>query len=146
MSDANQQDEMTTRSAPTLTEVEIRDLVTAFYARARADAELGPVFDRAIAADAWPQHLDRMVTFWSSILLAAGTYRGNPASRHATLPGLTPEHFVRWLALFESVAGEVLTTSDAERVTRIATNMGRGLQRVALHHRIGPAIGLARPS
>ncbi len=135
------QDETMSLPAPNLDEETIRQLVTAFYARARNDASLGPIFERTIAAEAWPQHLDRMVTFWSSVLLAAGTYRGNPASRHALLPDLTPDHFVRWLALFESVAFDVLPAADAERVTRIATNMGRGLQRVALHHQVGPTIG-----
>ena len=55
-----------------LSENGLAALVEAFYARVRADAQLGPVFDGAI--DDWPKHLEKLATFWSSIMLTSGRY------------------------------------------------------------------------
>jgi hemoglobin len=124
-----------THPSPTFDRSDLRLLMTRFYDRARRDPLLGPVFDRAIAPDAWAAHIDNLADFWSSVLLAAGTYRGNPAARHAALPDLDAAHFVRWLAIFETTARETLRAADAKRVIRSATNMGKGLQRVVLANR-----------
>jgi hypothetical protein len=59
-------------------------VVHAFYDRVRQDALLGPVFDARIQD--WPQHLERMVDFWSSVALMTGRYHGTPMQRHAPLP------------------------------------------------------------
>lgn len=83
-------------------ETAIREMVERFYSRVQEDDLLGPVFARHMSAD-WPEHLDRMVDFWSSVLLASGRFRGNPRARHDAIPGLRPEHFDRWLELFEDV-------------------------------------------
>lgn len=82
------------------TEATIRTMVERFYARVQEDDLLGPVFARHMSAD-WPEHLDRMVDFWSSVLLASGRFRGNPRAKHDAIPGLTADHFDRWLELFE---------------------------------------------
>ena len=50
-----------------LSENGLATLVEAFYARVRADAELGPIFEDAI--DDWPEHLEKLAAFWSSIML-----------------------------------------------------------------------------
>ncbi len=81
-------------------ETAIREMVERFYARVQEDDLLGPVFARHMSAD-WPEHLDRMVDFWSSVLLASGRFRGNPRAKHDAIPGLTADHFDRWLELFE---------------------------------------------
>jgi hemoglobin len=84
------------------TEDQIRRFVHAFYAEVRADPALGPIFADRIG-DAWDAHLERMVDFWSSILLATGRYAGNPRAKHAEVPAIRSEHFDRWLTLFEAV-------------------------------------------
>lgn len=81
-------------------EAAIREMVEGFYGRVQEDDLLGPVFERHMSAD-WPEHLDRMVDFWSSVLLASGRFRGNPRAKHDAIPGLTADHFDRWLELFE---------------------------------------------
>ena len=106
-------------------EAAIRCLVHAFYGRARADALLGPVF--AAAVDDWDAHLDTLVRFWCSVLLRAGSYRGNPMAAHRPL-GLYEEHFVRWLALWETTAAEVLTPLQAQHVVEAAQRIGRSLR------------------
>jgi len=84
---------------PVPTEDNIRDLVYAFYDRVRADPMLGPVFDTRLAGR-WDDHLPKMVTFWSSLVLGTKGYRGNVQQAHQPLDGLEPAHFSRWLSLF----------------------------------------------
>ncbi len=52
----------------------ITALVHGFYAEVRADAQLGPLFDRAIEPH-WDAHLARMVDFWSTVMLGARSER-----------------------------------------------------------------------
>ena len=106
-------------------EAAISCLVHAFYGRARVDALLGPVFEAAVHD--WPAHMDILVRFWSSVLLRAGTYRGNPMAVHQPL-ALGEEHFARWLALWEQTAREVLPRDQAQHVSEIAQRIGRSLR------------------
>src|SRR5947209_7104359 len=48
----------------------IETLVRRFYAKVRADALLGPVFEARIAD--WEPHLKQMCAFWSSVALMTG--------------------------------------------------------------------------
>ncbi len=77
---------------------DIRILVHSFYDKVRLNEMLGPIFDRVIE-DRWPEHLDKMVRFWSTVLLDAKTYIGTPFMPHLNLP-VEAEHFDQWLALF----------------------------------------------
>ena len=62
----------------------LRDLVHSFYDKVRRDAVLGPIFAARIAD--WGPHLERMVTFWSSVALMTGRYHGRPVPAHTPLP------------------------------------------------------------
>ena len=42
----------------------ISRLVETFYARVRADRNLGPIFERVV--DDWPAHLAKLKDFWAS--------------------------------------------------------------------------------
>lgn len=106
-------------------EAGITRLVHAFYARARHDWLLGPVFEAAI--DDWDAHLETLVRFWCSVLLRAGSYRGNPMSAHRPL-GLDDQHFARWLALWDRTARDVLPPAQARHVFETATRIGRSLR------------------
>jgi hemoglobin len=103
-------------------EADIRRLVETFYARVREDAELGPIFESRIGAR-WDAHLDRMVDFWSSVLLATGRYRGNPLEKHASIPGLESHHYDRWLALFDGVLSELFDEHVARDIGARARRM-----------------------
>lgn len=83
-----------------LDETLIRSVVDQFYADARRDPVIGPVFNRVIAPEAWPHHLDTIADFWSSMLLGTGRYAGRPMPKHMAIPELSDAHFMRWLALF----------------------------------------------
>ncbi|WP_250499551.1 group III truncated hemoglobin [Caballeronia sp. GAWG1-5s-s] len=81
------------------TESNIRALVEAFYRRVDDDPLLGPIFARQLTGR-WDEHLAKMTTFWSSLVLGSKQYRGNVQEAHRPLEGIEPQHFARWLSLF----------------------------------------------
>src|SRR6185312_5470678 len=98
---------------PTIDEEMVKQLVHGFYTHVRADAEIGPIFNRVIGIH-WDIHLAKMCDFWSSVMLMTGRYKGNPMIAHMRLKTVRPEHFERWLALFTQTAGEVCPPTAAE--------------------------------
>jgi len=104
-------------------------LVHAFYSKVRRDPDLGPIFEARILD--WGPHLERMVTFWSSVALMTGRYHGAPVPKHVGLP-ISWDHFDRWLSLFRETAGEVCTPEGAahviERAERIARSLNMAVQ------------------
>ncbi|MCO6419505.1 group III truncated hemoglobin [Siccirubricoccus sp. KC 17139] len=110
-----------------LDEAAIERVVRAFYAAARRDPLLGPVFDRVTE---WEHHTARVSAFWSSVARMTGSYHGNPMAAHLPL-GLGPAHFARWLALFEATAQAECTPEGAahliERARRIARSLEMGI-------------------
>jgi hemoglobin len=106
----------------------IERLVRTFYARAREDALLGPVF--AAHVDDWDSHIARICDFWSSVALMTGVYHGQPLRAHLPLP-VDAAHFTRWLELFEQTARDLCPQAAVahfmERARRIATSFQLGI-------------------
>ncbi|QJE71888.1 group III truncated hemoglobin [Aerophototrophica crusticola] len=117
----------------TIDDESIADLVIAFYDKARYDPLLGPVFEQAVGTDdeAWKHHLLKVHAFWSSVMLATGRYGGRPMQAHAMLPGLGPDHFRRWLALFAETAASLYVPEAAaqfqEKAERMAAALMQGI-------------------
>ncbi|SDV49051.1 group III truncated hemoglobin [Chitinasiproducens palmae] len=107
------------------TEEEIRELVTRFYARVRADADLGPIFERHVSD--WDAHHAQLIDFWSSVLRGTARYRGTPMPKHAALDELSPARFHRWLALFAETTAELGNTGLRERATEMAQRIAQSL-------------------
>ena len=111
---------------PDLTEEMVAELVSAFYARARRDEVIGPVFNRVVAADHWPEHISTITDFWSSMLLGTRRYMGRPMPKHLAIPELSDAHFQRWLTLFKQTAEELCPPEIAalfvDRAERIGHN------------------------
>jgi len=112
---------------PTIDEEMVKQLVHGFYTHVRADAEIGPIFNRAIGSH-WDSHLAKMCDFWSSVMLMTGRYKGNPMIAHMRLKTVRPEHFERWLTLFRKAAHEVCSPDIAELFIGRAENIARSLQ------------------
>lgn len=74
--------------------------VNAFYSKVKDDDTIGPIFKSKIPADHWPVHLERMYSFWNTVLFGQIEYRGNPFSKHISLP-IDKEHFDMWIDIFE---------------------------------------------
>ena len=103
----------------------IAALVDRFYERIRVHPTLGPVFNAAI--DDWDEHKRLLTSFWASVLLRAGSYRGNPMAAHRPHP-ITTEHFVQWLELWRATADEMLEPAQAQLVHEYAGRIGRSLR------------------
>jgi hemoglobin len=91
---------------------DLRRLVQTFYSEVLLDSILGPVFANQIPANAWPAHLDTMVSFWSAVLAEPG-YRGRLEAGHVGLP-VSESHFDRWLMLFSTVVNELFAGANAD--------------------------------
>lgn len=108
-------------------EAMIRALVHEFYARVRTEPVLGPIFERAIG-ERWDAHLVKLCDFWSSVMLATGRFQGRPMQAHNRRPDIQPEHFGRWLALFEATAVEVCPPDAAALFVERSRMIGRSLE------------------
>ena len=116
-------------------EAGLERLVHAFYARVREDAELGPIFNGAIAD--WPEHLARLTAFWSSVMLTSGRYKGQPVPAHMKHRSrITPALFDRWLALWGETARELMAPEAAAALEARAARIAESLQ-LALLFRLG---------
>jgi hemoglobin len=111
----------------------IRHLVDSFYAKVRADPELGAIFERAIPGD-WGPHLATMHDFWSSIMLTSGRYKGNPVAVHLRVEGIEPQLFARWLILFDETCRELFDDDVADAFRAKAERIAESLK-LALFYR-----------
>jgi hemoglobin len=112
----------------------IAAMVDTFYGKVRSDKLLGPIFIAAIGPD-WTSHLERMNTFWASVLLAAGTYKGNPMIAHLQLPRLTAPHFERWLSLWRETASELCSPAvGAQFIAKAEMIAERFLHAISTFH------------
>lgn len=102
-------------------------LVDAFYARVRADASLGPVFNDAIGD--WPEHLEKLAAFWSSVMLTSGRYKGQPVPAHIKHKSrITPALFDRWLALWARTTDDLMVPEAAAALQDRAARIAQSLQ------------------
>jgi hemoglobin len=108
---------------PALLETQVR----AFYATARQDPLLAPIFARV---EDWEQHIRQISAFWANVALGTREYQGNPMAAHLPL-GLSGPHFARWLELWEETAKHTLPAEAAEllvsRAHRIAASLQHGI-------------------
>lgn len=126
-----------------LSETQLEALIPRFYARVREDLLIGPVFEGAISD--WDEHLHKLVTFWSSVMLSSGRYKGNPVAAHAKHADLiTPAMFDRWLALWSEVTAEILPPPAAAILQHKAGRIAESLK-LALYFRL-PSSAPAKPS
>lgn len=119
---------MVTQMESPLSREKVERVVHEFYASARRDSQLGPIFDRAIPPEAWPSHLSQMVEFWSTVLLDTRSYRGNVASIHEHLADLTPELFETWLSVFGKTVYTLCEERQADEMMGVALRVARGLK------------------
>jgi hemoglobin len=114
-------------AAEVLSELEVRAVVDAFYARVRQDDALGPVFGAAVAD--WDAHLEKLTAFWCKILFGTGPYKGNPMVVHREHQHvITPALFTRWLALWGEVTSATVPGAGAALLQAKAARMAQNLQ------------------
>ncbi|MGH8192276.1 MAG: group III truncated hemoglobin [Rhodanobacteraceae bacterium] len=108
-----------------LDESRLAALVERFYDKVRSDPLLGPVFNPVV--DDWEAHKVLMTSFWATVALRTGHYRGNPLAKHQPLP-IGAEHFQRWLALWRETAREELDDASAALMVGYAERIGYGMR------------------
>lgn len=106
-----------------LTLDDVKLLVDAFYGKIRQDALLGPIFNERIQ-NRWPEHLQKMYSFWQTLLLEEQTYFGRPFPPHMELP-VAHEHFEQWLSLFTQTVDELFTGEKAAEAKWRAANIAK---------------------
>ncbi len=104
---------------------DLRRMVDDFYGRVRKDELLGPIFEAHVQGR-WPEHLRKMVDFWSAALLHERGYSGNPRAVHARLD-VEPRHFRRWLDLFAETVRALFSEDVAAAIEARAEMMAGGL-------------------
>lgn len=102
---------------------DIKLLVDTFYGKVRDDNALAPIFNEQIQ-DRWPEHLEKMYTFWQTVLLEEHTYFGSPFPPHAKLP-VSHAHFEQWLVLFTQTLNELFNGEKAEEAIWRANKMAQ---------------------
>ena len=113
--------------ANAVTEAQLSVLVDLFYARVREDAMLGPIFNNAIAD--WPEHLEKLTAFWSSVMLTSGRYKGQPLAAHIRQASrIDNASFDRWLALWKQTTEELFDPALAARLQEKAARIAESLQ------------------
>ena len=111
----------------------IECLVDEFYKKIRLDQQLAPIFNRTIAGD-WDPHLATMRDFWSSVMMTAGRYKGNPVAKHLKLDGMEAHLFDRWLALFAETCNDLFEDTVAKAFIAKAERIAASLK-IALFYR-----------
>lgn len=102
---------------------EIKLLVDTFYGKVRQDELIGPIFDEVIG-DRWPVHLQKMYSFWQTVLLGEHTYGGAPFPPHLKLP-IGQTHFDRWIGIFNATVDELFHGKIAEEAKWRAEKMAQ---------------------
>lgn len=129
-----------------ITEDALKALVDRFYRKVRRDDLIGPVFNRAI--DDWPEHLQKLQAFWSSVMLTSGRYKGRPLPAHVKhSDSISSASFERWLAIWRETTDEMLDPESAaalqEKAGRIAESLSLG---IAFHRDREAALGASGPA
>ena len=105
---------------------DVKHLEDSFYGKIREDKLLKEIFNSNIQ-DRWPQHLEKMYTFWQTVLLSEHTYYGSPFPPHAKMP-IDKEHFDRWLQLWFETIDENFTGEIADEAKWRASKMAEMFQ------------------
>lgn len=69
-----------------------------------------------------------MHTFWPSVMLTSGCYKGNPVSVHRGVADIARRGFGNWLDLFETTATEPFISELADRSVGTARRIAERLK------------------
>ncbi|WP_293940154.1 group III truncated hemoglobin [Sphingobacterium sp. UBA5996] len=105
---------------------DIKLLVDEFYRIVRSDTTIGPIFQDRIQNN-WPVHLEKMYTFWQTLLLDQHSYFGSPFPPHMNLP-IEEKHFAQWLKLFEATVDDLFAGEKAQEAKWRAQKMAQMFQ------------------
>ncbi|MET0754306.1 MAG: group III truncated hemoglobin [Pyrinomonadaceae bacterium] len=108
------------------TREDVETLLTEFYKISTKDAEIGHHFDDLDLVS----HLPIIVNFWEKILFGKPVYFGNPMIVHQVLNEkfpLKPEHFHRWVEIFNRTVDAHFAGEQAENAKARAVVIAQSL-------------------
>ncbi|WP_119789265.1 group III truncated hemoglobin [Flavobacterium anhuiense] len=113
-------------------------LVHQFYAKIRADREIGFYFNEMISD--WDAHLEKLTDFWETNLFGVRKYKGNPHAVHNEVDShfdekITPNEFGIWLNHWFQTIDEHFEGENAETLKRRARKMSTFLYMSMFQHR-----------
>ena len=100
---------------------DIQLMVNTFYERIQKNEVLGPIFEEKVYGR-WPEHLEKMVRFWQTILLGEHTYNGTPFPPHLHMP-IDESHFIIWVKTFTTTVDDLFLGDVAEEAKKRGTLM-----------------------
>lgn len=107
-----------------LRDEDLHELLTAFYDVVRVDPLLARYFERLDMS----AHMPRIVAFWSTLLFHTQRYSGNVFAPHLEMPGLTADHFARWVAALDGSLDERYAGPTAARMKDLAHRIAYSMQ------------------
>lgn len=114
------------------TRQDVYKLVSTFYDKIRKDPLLGPIFNKAIAEDEWPAHLEKLTDFWETNLFGIAKFKGNPMEAHRKVDEsnnhtIEMQHFGVWIQHWFRTIDSLFEGERAEKAKRAARKMATGL-------------------
>ena len=113
---------------------DIIKFINAFYAKAKTNIVIGPVFHAAIKEKEWEVHLQRIYDFWEMVLLSQSSYRGDPFSKHIDL-SIKKLHFEVWIQLFNETLDQYFEGPNVDLLKDRALKMSEMFQIKLAHKR-----------
>lgn len=116
-------------------QADIKLMVDEFYLKVLQDATLAHIFND-VANVNWEQHMPVMYAFWSSLLLDAQSYVGNPMIKHIALSKRTPmthKEFTAWLTLFKETVDTLFEGEVAQEAKSRAEQIARLMEHKIMH-------------
>jgi hemoglobin len=107
-----------------LRDEDLEPLLVDFYAIATIDPLIGSYFTGIDMS----RHMPRIVDFWSTMLFNSGRFSGSAFLPHARMPGLTAEHFQRWVEILESTVDSRFDGDNARLMKGLARRIAYGMQ------------------
>ena len=103
---------------------DLHETLVAFYARVEAEPLLAPYFEKIDMM----AHMPRIVSFWATLIFQAGTYSGSAFLPHLAMPGLTGQHFERWVATMEATLDARFAGPKTEEMKTLAHRIAYSMQ------------------
>ena len=103
---------------------DLRQTLVAFYERVEAEPLLAPYFEGIDMM----AHMPRIESFWATMLFHTGTYKGSAFQPHLAMPGLTSEHFERWVVTLDATLDARFDGPATEQMKALARRIAYSMQ------------------
>ncbi len=114
------------RRYESVSEESIQVMVHTFYGCIREHPRLGEIFRRRLEGR-WDEHLSKMESFWQSVLLKNGAYKGKPVPAHLQQKELVSSDYGEWLEVFRPVIRELHVPDLADEIIIVAERIAQSL-------------------